>query len=87
MEAGCYIQGSWGQYAMGRLCSFAESQGWVNEYSVNEDSQKDIDLDLLVELADEAELWLNENVAPENHSFGWVDGEFMLLTTADWQSL
>jgi len=86
METGCYIQGSWGQYAMGRLCWFAEQQGWKNEYSVNEDSQSNFDLDLLVELADEAELWLNENVAPPDHSFGWCDGEFMLWHNNEWQS-
>ena len=86
METGCYIQGSWGQYAIGRLCSFAEAQGWKNEYSVNEDSLKDFDLDFVVELADEAEAWLNEHVAPPDHSFGWFDGEFYLWSNSDWRS-
>lgn len=29
--------------------------------------------------ADEAELWLNDNVAPDGYVFGWVDGEFYLM--------
>lgn len=36
------------------------------------------------EMADKAETWLNDNVAPEGYSFGWHDGEFYLWSTADW---
>lgn len=87
METGCYIAGSWGQYAFGRLCSFAEENGWKNEYMINEDSQKNFDLDFLIELADEAEVWLNQNVAPEGCSFGWFDGEFFLWSDRDWETI
>jgi len=86
METGCYIQGSWGQYAIGRLCSIAEAHGWKNEYQVTEDTVTNFDLDFAIELADEAELWLNDNVAPDGHSFGWFDGEFYLWSNTDWQN-
>jgi hypothetical protein len=31
-------------------------------------------------LGDDAENWMNDNVAPEGFSFGWEDGEFFLLS-------
>jgi hypothetical protein len=34
--------------------------------------------EFLIELADEAESYLNEKVAPEGLVFGWYDGEFFL---------
>ena len=38
------------------------------------------------ELADRAEAWLNENVAPEGWAFGWCDGEFYFWPMATWES-
>ncbi|WP_405057067.1 hypothetical protein OG474_30565 [Kribbella sp. NBC_01505] len=35
-------------------------------------------------LADAAEAWLNEHVAPPGHSFGWFNGEFFLRADRDW---
>lgn len=35
-------------------------------------------------LADTAEQWLNDHIAPEGYSFGWHDGEFFLWSAADW---
>ena len=87
IENGCYVSGTWGQYAAGRMISLAESFGWQNEHSVNEDNQNDFDLELLIDLADEAELWLNNHIAPAGTSFGWNDGEFFLWSNSDWESL
>jgi hypothetical protein len=84
-ERGCYIEGSWGQYAFGRLCVLAESFGWKNEYMITESSINDFDLDFLIEIADNAEQWLNDNAAPKDHSFGWFDGEFYLWPDQEWQ--
>jgi len=39
----------------------------------------------VVDMADDAENWLNDNVAPEGYAFGWHDGEFFLWTDADWE--
>lgn len=35
------------------------------------------------ELADQAETWLNDHIAPDGWSFGWIDGDFCLLPTDD----
>jgi hypothetical protein len=37
------------------------------------------------ELADQAEEWLNDNVAPEGYSFGWHNGDFFLMCSEWWQ--
>ena len=37
----------------------------------------------LSDAGDEVETWLNDNVAPEDHLFGWFDGEFF-LQSIDW---
>ena len=36
------------------------------------------------ELADKAEQWLNDNIAPEGWSFAWCDGEFFLWPDSEW---
>jgi hypothetical protein len=36
------------------------------------------------ELGDQAEEWLNENVAPEGYSFGWHNGDFFLMCSEWW---
>jgi hypothetical protein len=38
-----------------------------------------------VSLADRAEQWLNDNVAPEGWSFGWHDGEFYFWPNDEWE--
>lgn len=35
-------------------------------------------------MADMAETWLNDNVAPDGYYFGWHDGEFFLWSFAQW---
>lgn len=36
-------------------------------------------------LSDEAEAWLNEHVAPEDHAFGWHEGDFILAHLDTWE--
>jgi len=36
-------------------------------------------------LGDEAEEWLNENIAKPGFSFGWSDGEFFLMDNSWWE--
>jgi hypothetical protein len=31
-------------------------------------------------IADEAEAWMNEHVAPEGYTFLWLDGDFVLIS-------
>lgn len=35
-------------------------------------------------MADTAEQWLNDNVAPEGYAFGWHDGSFFFQSDAWW---
>lgn len=37
-------------------------------------------------LAEKAEKWLNENVAPDGWAFGWRDGEFFLWSDSEWEA-
>lgn len=39
------------------------------------------------ELADRAEQWLNDKVAPKGWAFGWVDGEFFFWPDEEWQEI
>jgi hypothetical protein len=34
---------------------------------------------------DDVESWMNENIAPEGYSFGWLDGEFFLGSASWWE--
>lgn len=94
-DAGCWIDGHWGQYGPSRLIEIAVENGMV----LDADDQaalaaygyghtrvwliKDhpFTADWILSqggLADSAEEWLNEHIAPEGHHFEWSDGEFFL---------
>ena len=45
------------------------------------------ELEYIFDVVDEAENWLQENVAPEGYSFGWSDGDFYLLSDSNWQDM
>lgn len=80
-DSGCWIDGHWGQYAVERLLSIAKDLGW------GYDIRADIEIngeDAIFDLADEAEAWLNEEIAPEGHQFGWSSGEFFLMPHEWW---
>lgn len=89
-SAGCWIEGSRGWTAIARLAEIAWQLGFPMD---SEDSKRwdaymagsdDPGLrEAMTDLADEAEAWLNANVAPERYAFGWHDGEFFLCPTCD----
>lgn len=74
LSTGCWVDGRWGQYGIERLLSIAKEFGW----SVSGDIEVN-DLDRLSDLADEAEEWMNNRVAPKGCSFGWYNSEFFLM--------
>lgn len=81
-DVGCYVDSTHGIYITNRICALAKLFGWngLPDYVNTSES-----LDL--EYADEAEIWLNKNVASEGCSFGWLDGEFHYQTTEWWQTV
>lgn len=94
--AGCWIDGHWGQYSGARLIQIAVANGWADSHAfaaserfmagtplLDEDGE-DLEWEYLWDAADEAEVFLNESIAPEGHSFGWFDGEFFLWEDSQW---
>jgi hypothetical protein len=43
--------------------------------------------ELIYNLSDEAEEWMNDNIAPEGFAFGWHDGEWFLWSIKEWQDV
>jgi hypothetical protein len=98
-DAGCWIDGHWGQYGPARLVSIAVVYGYDDDRVVSiarrhldecshpgvDNEITDDDFDQLSGAIDEVESWLNANVAPEGFSFGWHDGEFYLWSTETWE--
>lgn len=90
-DAGCLIDGHWGQYGVARMVQIANSHGYEGWSVVSLADQKllsmspseheplsDTQEEFLSGAADEVEMWMNENLAPEGYSFYWEDGEFGL---------
>lgn len=97
-DAGCWIDGHWGQYGVARMVELAQGHGYSDSEVTDLAARKqaamgpsdapglsDDEEEHLSDAADEVENWLNENVAPEGYSFGWYDGEFFLQSTAWWE--
>lgn len=95
-DAGCWVGGHWGQYAVARMIQLAEEWGYRGDQlcalayrHLAQQTPYDIEpLDadewqILHDGADEVETWLNENVAPEGFHFTWDDGEFFLRAEED----
>lgn len=90
LEPGCYVDGHWGRYGTGRVIELAVDFGWDDEEAREllyhaPTSPPDFD-DASYDISQDAELWLNENVAPEGFSFGWYDGEFFLWSDEEWEN-
>lgn len=95
-NAGCWIDGHWGQYGCARLVELADSYGYPGKADIADASDilasmgpSDHEADPeawehIHDAADSAEEWLNDNIAPEGYSFGWYDGEFFLWSQASW---
>jgi hypothetical protein len=91
-DAGCYVTGWWGQYAGAHMIAQAQQFGYVNDevtllamrHVPHTDDELSFDeLEALDAGAEDAERWLNDNVAPNDYLFGWHDGEFY-LASVDW---
>lgn len=77
-DAGCWVDGHWGWKAPLRVIQIAYDFGYSGLMFDVEN------LDDMWDAAEEAEDWLNENIAPEGYSFGWFDGEFFLWSWDEW---
>jgi hypothetical protein len=101
-DAGCYVEGWWGQYAGAHMIMRATEFGYDDAQAIDLASRKlaemapvtaavfgdpvgirDYEEEWLDAVSEEAEQWLNDNVAPEDYYFGWHDGEFF-LQSVDW---
>lgn len=99
-DAGCYVDGQWGQYATARMIGVAKSFGYADAESIDLAERKlaamlpsiapgltDDEEESLVFCADDAEQWLNTEIAPDGYSFGWFDGEFFLQSDEWWSEV
>lgn len=95
-DAGCYVDGHWGQYGVSRVIDVAAGFGFDDAEALDLASRHmalygpssapeltDDDWDSLIWASERAEQWLNDNIAPQDHYFGWYDGEFF-LQSVDW---
>lgn len=98
-HAGCWVDGHWGVYGVTRVIDIATGHGWdgvtathqeaIDCYSGDRDTCEGAVYGcgcpgIVVDLADGAEQWLNDNCAPDGYSFGWHDGEFFLWSDESW---
>lgn len=97
LETGCYVDGHWGQYGAARVIIVAHELGYDDATAVALATKKldammpsrHVELtldeeDMLIDCCDDAERYLNENVAAQGYSFGWNDGEFFYWATEQW---
>lgn len=80
-DAGCWVDGHWGQFGSSRVIQLANEFGWTG-YIIDDQPE---DYEFIHDIADEAEEWMNNNVAPDGHSFGWFDGEWFLWSHSTWE--
>jgi hypothetical protein len=92
-QQGCYVDGGWGHYGLTRLIEVAETGGFPVRQFVRpaiaayvDHNYSDADYELIVEEADLAEAWLNENIAGSDEAFGWYEGAFYLWPLTTWQN-
>lgn len=100
-DAGCWIDSHHGQYATPMMLRIATERGWqglneaetagmlawLNSSNPYDDAEalSDEMFSRLLDAAEDAEQWLNDNVAPDGYSFGWHEGDFMLWDAASWE--
>jgi len=96
-EVGCLVEGHWGRYGVLRVIEIARGYGWDSDEidmicDLYEHGDEDEELepsyhvfDAVADAGTEAENWLNEHVAQDDHSFGWNTGEFYYEPTAWWR--
>lgn len=79
IHEGCYVDELHGVYAPLRACRVARDFGWVG--------RQPTDIEDSWEQSEEALDWLNDNVADNEHSFGWHEGGLYYWSINDWQSI
>jgi hypothetical protein len=97
-DAGCYVDGHWGQYAVAHMVNRAEEYGYAEAEVIDLADRHiasmgpsdapgltDDEHEALSDASDSVEQWLNDNVAPDGYSFGWHDGEFYLWSDEQWE--
>lgn len=97
-DAGCYVDGHWGQYAIAHMIQRAQEFGYDDAQVIDladrhlasmmpsgSEPLPDDEHEALICASDEVECWLNENIAPDGYSFGWYEGEFFLWSTEQWE--
>lgn len=99
-DAGCWVDGHYGQYAVAIMVSVATQCGFADDelaliaarhlasMAAPSDSSSqltDTEAEYLFDSSDRVESWLNEHVAPAGYLFGWHDGEFFLASDDWWQ--
>lgn len=86
---GCYFDGCFGQtYNDIRLIDMALGWGWVDEDAsrlsdIAEDDMSLEDVDLLLEVANDAEEWLNQQETRTGLYWAWDDGNFGLWVNVE----
>lgn len=97
-DAGCWVDGHWGQYGLAHLVLKATDYGYADAEMIDyatrhmasmspngDEDLTDDEHEAMSDGADDVESWLNAHVAPEGYSFGWQDGEFFLWADAEWE--
>lgn len=86
LDYGCYVDRCRGFIdSQVMVCDLASHLGWTGE--VPKDPEDFSDWDDLGDAAEEAENWLNNNIAARGAAFGWHEGNFMYWTTEEWQQI
>jgi hypothetical protein len=94
-DHGCYVGDHWGNYAIRRMIEVAKEFGFTTTKA--DDQQIAIvkmgegdplisAIEYVDELADRAQSWLNEHIAPEDTSFDWFEGGFYLWPNEQWKA-
>lgn len=87
MDTGCVFDGHHGQYIYSMIVELAINEGWPEESYDKTwwDGLTDKGAsEEMIEAAEEAEEWLNENIAEDGHHYGWNDGEYFYWTDEHW---
>lgn len=98
-DAGCWVDGHWGQYALAHFIYIAAHRGYRDTktpdvvdiarrhlaciWPSDAEPISDDEWEILHDAADEVEEWMTRNVAPAGYYFTWRDGECFLV--APWK--
>lgn len=87
-QAGTWVDGCRGWTAMGVMIDIAVERGWpiTNEDDVilEQSRRAGYNSEAVSEIADDAEAFMNDHIAPAGYAFGWHEGDFVLWSEADW---